>query len=171
VIPSAVIVRDATGDDAEGIERIRVRGWQVAYRDLYPAEELDAMGIDATRWRHRIEHPPRGWTIVVAGSGGRLLGFASTGPSRDERGVGELYAIYVDPDAWSRGTGRALLACAEERLAAEYEEATLWVLEANDRARRFYEAGGWRPDGARQEVERLGASPPEVRYRKRLAAP
>jgi len=164
-----VIVRDATGEDAEAIERIRVRGWQVAYRHLYPPDELDRLPVDAARWRERIEHPPRGWTIIVAGSPERLLGFASTGPSRDELGVGELYAIYVDPDAWSQGTGRALLAHAEERLSERYKHATLWVLEANERARRFYAAAGWTPDGARQEVERLGVSPPEVRYRKRLA--
>jgi ribosomal protein S18 acetylase RimI-like enzyme len=171
IAPSAVIVRDATGDDAQEIERIRIRGWQVAYRHLYPPEELDGLAIDASRWRHRIDHPPRGWTIIVAGDAGSLLGFASTGPSRDERGVGELYAIYVDPDAWSRGAGRALLAHAEERLAATYAEATLWVLEGNTRARRFYEAAGWQPDGARQAVERLGVSPAEVRYRKRLVRP
>jgi len=170
IAPSTVIVRDATGDDAEGIERIRVRGWQVAYRHLYPPDELDRLPVDASRWRRRIERPPRGWTILVAGSGGRLLGFASTGPSRDEPGVGELYAIYVDPDAWSQGAGRALLAHAEGRLAAAYAHATLWVLEQNGRARRFYEAAGWIPDGGRQEVERLGVSPPEVRYRKRLSA-
>ena len=85
-----------------------------------------------------------------------MLGFASLGPSRDEHGVGELYAIYVDPDEWSRGAGRALIERAEERLAEEYAEATLWVLEDNPRARRFYEAAGWQPDGARQSVERLG---------------
>jgi ribosomal protein S18 acetylase RimI-like enzyme len=90
------------------------------------------------------------------------------GPSRDETAVGELYAIYVDPDDWSRGAGRALIARAEERLAEDYGVATLWVLEGNPRARRFYEAAGWQVDGARQAVERLGASPAEVRYRKRL---
>jgi ribosomal protein S18 acetylase RimI-like enzyme len=98
-----------------------------------------------------------------------MLGFVSIGPSRDEEGIGELYAIYVDPDEWSRGAGRALIARAERRLAEEYTEATLWVLEDNPRARRFYEAAGWQTDGARQTVVRLGVSPPEVRYRKRLA--
>jgi ribosomal protein S18 acetylase RimI-like enzyme len=164
-----VVVRDANEADAEAIERIRVRAWRVAYRHLYPPDELDALETDASRWAERLRHPPRGWTILVAdGEDGRTAGFAATGPSRDERGLGELYAIYVDPDAWSRGAGRALLAHAEARLAPAYDEATLWVLEDNARARRFYEAAGWRTDGARQEIVRLGVSPPEVRYRKRL---
>jgi GNAT superfamily N-acetyltransferase len=163
-----VIVREAKVGDAEAIERIRVRGWQVAYRHLYPPEELDRLEVEWSRWRRRIVQPPAGWSIFVAGEAGKLLGFASTGPARDDATVGELYAIYVHPDAWSRGVGRALLERAEQRLAEDYREATLWVLEDNPRARRFYEAAGWRADGGRQEVERLGVSPPEVRYRKRL---
>jgi RimJ/RimL family protein N-acetyltransferase len=43
------------------------------------------------------------------------------------------------------------------------------VLEANPRARRFYERAGWRPDGARKHYERWGVTAPEIRYRKRLA--
>ena len=69
---------------------------------------------------------------MVVGDAG-VIGFASVGPSRDEHEVGELYAIYVDPDAWSTGAGRALIERAEERLRDDYPEATLWVLEDNPR--------------------------------------
>jgi ribosomal protein S18 acetylase RimI-like enzyme len=165
-----VVVRVARGVDAESIERIRVRAWQVGYRHLYPHEELDRLEVDWSRWERRIERPPAGWTTFVAEGRGRVLGFLSLGPSRDETRVGEVYAIYVHPDEWRRGAGRALLDRGEERLAEDYAEATLWVLEDNPAARRFYEAAGWRADGGRQAVERLGVSPPEVRYRKRLAA-
>ena len=163
-----MLVRLATRADAESIEWIRVRGWQVGYRHVFPAAELDRLDLDWSRWERRLERPPAGWTTLVAEGHGRTLGFVSVGPSRDEAGVGEVYAVYVDPDDWRRGAGRALLERGEERLAEEYGEATLWVLEDNPRARGFYEAVGWRVDGGRQTVERLGVSPPEVRYRKRL---
>lgn len=163
-------VREATVGDALAIETIRVRGWRAAYRHVFPPEELDALPVDETRWRRRIAEPPRGWSIVVAEEGGAVVGFAATGPSRDEPGLGELYAIYVDPGRWSAGAGRALIARAEEGLAADYREAALWVLEANDRARRFYERAGWALDGARKAEERLGVRAPEVRYRKRLGS-
>jgi GNAT superfamily N-acetyltransferase len=163
-------VRIATEADAEAIETIRVHGWRAAYRHVYPAEDLDALPIDATRWLARLAAPPDGWTTVVAEARGRVLGFATVGPSRDEDGVGELYAIYVEPVEWSTGTGRMLLRRAEELLGAEYDEASLWVLDENPRARRFYEAFGWAPDGGRKAVERLGVRAPEVRYRKTLAS-
>ena len=94
---------------------------------------------------------------------------SSTGASRDEDEIGELYAIYVDPDAWSTGAGRALMASAEKRLAAEWDAALLWVLEENPRARVFYERAGWAPDGVRKAEERFGVRAPEVRYRKDFA--
>jgi len=98
-----------------------------------------------------------------------VVGFASVGPSRDERGIGEVYAIYVDPEDWSQGAGGALLEHAEQRLARDFDEATLWVLAANARARRFYEHAGWSCDGANKVEERLGVRSEETRYRKRLS--
>ena len=44
------------------------------------------------------------------------------------------------------------------------------MLEANRRARRFYEIAGWRMDGARKTFDIAGREIPEVRYRKALAA-
>src|SRR5579884_31924 len=138
-------VRLATQEDAEGVELVRVRGW-----------------------RPPLRTPPPGWSTFVADDGGVVVGFASVGPSRDEPGVGELYAIYVDPGRWSTGAGLALLRRAEKQLASEYDEATLWVLDDNPRARAFYERAGWAPDGGRKAETRWGVRAPEVRYRKAL---
>lgn len=57
------------------------------------------------------------------------------------------------------------------RLAeAGLRENLLWVLATNDRARRFYEAGGWRPDGATTRDDSRGFSLFEVRYRRVVIA-
>jgi GNAT superfamily N-acetyltransferase len=138
---------------------------------VFPVEELDRGGfIEQARWRARLRHPPRGWVTFVAVRDKDVVGFAAVGPSRDLPERGELYAIYVEPTEWSGGTGRALIAEAERELASRYDEATLWVLEDNPRARRFYERAGWQPDGARKAFDRWGVAAPEVRYRKRLAS-
>jgi GNAT superfamily N-acetyltransferase len=161
-------IRTAKSGDALAIETIRVNGWRAAYRRVLPANELDAMTIDAARWRERLAKPPPGWSTFVAEDDRGVVGFVSLGPSRDQRGVGELFAIYVDPALWGTGIGRSLLARAEEQLRGEYRQATLWVLEANPRARQFYELAGWAADGARKAEERWGVRAPEVRYRKSL---
>lgn len=76
-----------------------------------------------------------------------------------------MTSIYVRPDAWGSGAGRSLLvaACASLR-SGGFGSATLWVLDSNERARRFYEAMGWRADG-RGKVDRRGEFElKEVRY-------
>lgn len=164
-------IRRAIAEDAAGIARAQERGWQAAYRHVFPVEELDRGGfIKPERWTERLLRPPWGWGTFVAEEGGAVVGFISVGPSRDERGIGELYAIYVDPDWWSTGTGRALIEHAEQQLSVEYREATLWVLEDNPRARSFYERAGWTLDGARKAEARWGVRAPEVRYRKSLVS-
>ena len=66
-------------------------------------------------------------------------------PARDDdeepADSGELAAIYLLPGAWGKGLGRELMSSALSALSdAGFGEATLWVLDTNSRARRFYEA-------------------------------
>jgi ribosomal protein S18 acetylase RimI-like enzyme len=156
-------VRPARRDDAAAIADVHVRTWQTAYEHVFGAERL--AGIDRSRretfWAGAIE---QGGDVFVAEENGRIAGFVYVGPAGDLDGVGELYAIYVLPDAWGSGAGSALMSAALEALSG-YSSATLWVLEDNPRARRFYEREGWIADGGRREEEFLGVRVPEVRYR------
>jgi GNAT superfamily N-acetyltransferase len=82
-------------------------------------------------------------------------------PARDDdaepASAGELAAIYLVPELWGTGLGRELMASGLSALCdAGFGEATLWVLDTNSRARRFYEAAGWHADGA----VKLPLSPP-----------
>jgi GNAT superfamily N-acetyltransferase len=73
--------------------------------------------------------------------------------------------LYVAPSHWGRGYGYALLRDAEEALATTgRRDLALWVLEGNDRARRFYERAGWRGDDGMKPFGDSGLD--EVRYRK-----
>jgi ribosomal protein S18 acetylase RimI-like enzyme len=166
-------VRRARPGDAAGIATVHVRTWQHAYQQLLPPDFLAALNIAARErfWRAELELLPADRMPWLAESGGGVAGFVSAGPSRDAGApstIGEVYAIYVLPDCWDRGVGADLLRHAEGDLVEHgYIEATLWVLSANDRARRFYERAGWRLDGER--IERVGEiEMEEVRYRRTL---
>jgi GNAT superfamily N-acetyltransferase len=94
-------------------------------------------------------------------------------PSRDDdaepESTGELTAIYIAPRAWGAGAGRRLMTEALQRFRGfGFADATLWVLEDNPRARRFYEIAGWREDGGVREEEFLDTHVSEVRYRIEL---
>ena len=114
-------------------------------------------------------------TRLAAELDARIIGFASGGPSRDEdaeAAPAEVYAIYVEPAAWGRGAGRRLLERLEAALlGSDFDAATLWVLEDNPRARRFYARQGWRDSGAidYNAETSSGAIPvPCRRYEKRV---
>jgi GNAT superfamily N-acetyltransferase len=82
-----------------------------------------------------------------------------------------LAVIYLLPEVWGMGLGQRLMAVALDSLtAAGYAEAMLWVHRSNDRARRFYGAGGWTEDGGVQDDTSHGFLISEVRYRKALPA-
>ncbi len=143
------MIRRARVDDAGALADINRRGWTFAYADYVDVEKiLAASGDLEERWREGLSdrHDPRRiW--VAEDEAGRVTGFVSVGPSRDEDarpGEGELMAIYLVPEEVGTGVGRALLARGEQSLAdLGFAAATLWVFEANTRARRFYERNGW----------------------------
>lgn len=164
-------VRVATAEDAPGIAAVHVRGWQVGYRGIIPDDHLDALSVPqrSEGWRSimRASPPP---AIVVAEQGGAIVGFSSGGETRDTdpdaRVVGEVSALYVDPERWGGLASDAVLAAMVDELRARrFRAATLWVLAANTRARRFYERHGWVADGASKVEERRSFSLHEVRYR------
>ncbi len=85
--------------------------------------------------------------------------------------VAELYALYVHPAWWSTGTGRTLMDRVLARTArAGHSCITLWVLQDNARARRFYERAGFAADGTSNILDRLGGVT-EIRYRRPLNRP
>jgi GNAT superfamily N-acetyltransferase len=80
--------------------------------------------------------------------------------------LGEVYSLYVDPARYAGGVGRALMAAARRRLHEDgFEAAVLWVLRGNERAARFYEREGWRPDGATRWEEPYGIRSKVDRFR------
>jgi ribosomal protein S18 acetylase RimI-like enzyme len=77
--------------------------------------------------------------------------------------------IYATPEAWGTGIGRGLMTAGLDRLAsAGFGEVLLWVLDSNDRARRFYERAGFAADGATKDDVVAGTTVREVRYRREL---
>lgn len=170
---AAPSIRAAELADAEEVERLRVAGWQAAYRGILPDDYLNRMRVDGERRRrHMIKQATAAHRSVlvesVAVQADAIVGWVAGGRCRDADrpgpGHGEVYAIYVLPEWWGRGACLLLMAHAVRALTeAGQPDITLWVLEANEQARRFYAAAGFRPDGARQLLD-LGGPVTEVRY-------
>ena len=175
---TGVRIRPAEPADAHQIAEVHVRGWQWGYRDLLPADVLDSLSVERREqgWVEILSSLPSGATVFVALEADRIVGFAGVGPSRDDdapEAAGELSSLYIEEEVAGTGAGRALMdAAITFARSSGYRELTLWVLERNARARRFYEAGGLRPDGsAKQEMHPVvPVLLEEVRYRRSLVA-
>jgi GNAT superfamily N-acetyltransferase len=168
----------------------------VGYRGLFPDEYLDADEFETARverWRAWTWPDFGGLTaqLFVVQLSGRVAGFGHAGPERvapacDQSGLslgptlsdarGEVYGFYLHPDAWGSGAASPLMHTCESHLADHgYNEAVLWVLRDNPRARAFYERAGWRSTGDEsdwpgpQSISGPGVTVPEVQYARRLA--
>ncbi|MFG1962990.1 GNAT family N-acetyltransferase [Nonomuraea sp. NPDC049028] len=167
-------IRPAELADSEAIAVAHVRSWQAAYQGLVPQEYLDRMTSSQRQpvWERLLAETSWPWKgILVAEFDGSVAGFTGFGPTRDRdensATVAEITTIYLAPEFWGAGVGRQLMTTALETMAqAGYEKATLWVLEANVRARRFYEINGWHSDGSVKQDETRGFLLTEIRYRR-----
>jgi GNAT superfamily N-acetyltransferase len=172
-----LVLRPLTDADIDAVAAMHVRTWQAGYAGIMPAEVLDTLDPAEFAETRRARNAPPGTQTLVAEDDGTIVGFASFGPPLQQHGdepvdgVGEVYAIYVAPERWGTGAGRALMAAARDGLAtAGHTEMRLWVLADNRRARRFYERAGMAPDGARAMYTPPGSTVglAEVRYAMRL---
>ncbi|MFD4562614.1 GNAT family N-acetyltransferase [Streptomyces sp. NPDC058469] len=167
-------IRPMTFADCDRVSKIRVLGWQFAYRGLMPQPFLDALSAtaDAERRRARLAQGDDSVVNLVATRGAELIGWAALGPYRDgelRTEDAELYALYLDPQHVGTGAGRALVQEALRQCATlGHDRVLLWVVRGNARARRFYERAGFRTDGAEEPYEVEGVLVPEVRYVREL---
>lgn len=161
----------ASFENARDVAAVHVTSWQSAYRGFFPPEYLANLSVEAREatWRQVLADGHS--ELFVAVEGDAVIGFVSFGPCRDEAAPsdrGEVWAIYVAPNAWSTGVGQALWRAASERLRTlGFRSVSLWVIEGNERARRFYSAAGFDVEaGSQKEFELGGAKLREVRMVK-----
>lgn len=156
-----MLIRSAVPADALAVARVHVRAWQVGYQGLLPAAYLESLRAEDRAARYTFG-AASGPATSVAVEGDAILGFTTI---QDD----ELCALHVDPDAWSRGVGRALIAQARADLVARgVPRAWLWLLAGNARGQRFYERDGWVASGETRSDVVWGVAVDEVRYLRDL---
>jgi ribosomal protein S18 acetylase RimI-like enzyme len=162
------LIRPAALADAGAMAQVYVRSWRSSYPGIVPRSVLAALSVphEATYWREALRRPPAGRSALVAERAGRIVGFATCGPSRegeDRDGLGEVYTIYLLAEMQRHGIGRRLMAEAAAVMMADgLQRACVWVLRDNP-ARRFYERLHGQRDGSKT-VTVAGAPLAVVRY-------
>ena len=168
-------VRRATPGDAARINDVRIGGWRAAYAGVVPDAYLAGLDprADDARRRGYLSDPLPGVRNWVSLEDERVVGWAATGPTRDDdlpaEAVHELWALYVDPACWRGGHGAALLRQAMDDAREQgFAALVLWVLADNPIGRAFYEREGFRLVPGEKHLSVGGAELLELRYRREL---
>lgn len=134
------MIREASPDEAEALAAVQRDASLAALAHIFPPELYPyPIAEIRQRWRDALADPAM--AVLVAEESATTIGVAGY---RAEW----LDGLYVEPSWWSRGIGRTLHDEVLNRLHNRGSaRCHLWVLEHNDRARRFYERLGWRENG------------------------
>ena len=129
----AVAIRKAEASEIEALAQLWYAGWQDAHAAVMPAALARLRTLES--FRERL--PEMLAETRVAGDPGAPLGFCTI--KHDE-----LDQLFVASEGRGKGIAAALVADAEQRLAA-HGVTTGWLACAigNHRAARFYEKCGW----------------------------
>jgi GNAT superfamily N-acetyltransferase len=144
---TSLAFRDATIADAHSVADLHTTNWQRFYRGVLPDGYLDGTIVEERRalWRERLSHSQHDRQLVhLALDDTNLVGFTCVlADEEPERGA-LLDNLHVLESHQGLGIGRQLFR-QSARWASRIHPGQpmhLWVFEANQQARGFYDALG-----------------------------
>lgn len=158
-------IRLATLSDAKYCADIHAQSWKFAYSDVVSKEIIDKYNA---RW-------PMIWNKMLAKNINShyvitlddvIIGFLTISVARDDdlkESFYEIVGLYLIPENIGAGYGKRTMDWIKKEIKNRgYDKISLWVLEENNRARRFYEKAGFVTDG---KIKSSGlADTKEIRY-------
>ena len=141
-----------------------------------PQDYLDALSIGQRRIAWTSIFGDTDWPstgILVLIDDGAIVGPRTSArvATMTRRVRGQTHAIYLRHRRGVKAADTSHDGGAPALTQAAFTAATLWVLDSNDRARRFYELGGWQWDGTDKLDVIGGRRIRELRYRRLSPSP
>jgi N-acetylglutamate synthase-like GNAT family acetyltransferase len=163
----SVSVREAMPDDVEAVGDVARDAWYAAYGGFLDPRTIKrglAENYDPDLVEAGIDHEEI--AFFVAEADGKVVGYASAEQTWADEA--ELHTLYVHPDRWGEGVGRALFerveAWARQR---DIDRVAAAALSENAVATQFFEALGFEA-GLEARTELAGELHPEVEYELEL---
>jgi len=155
-------IRVITPADISGLAGLHVRCFREANRGILPGDylaKIKAGGFQG-EWERSFTQGVSGEPaferhFVAEDSRAGMVGFISTGPSRDAqlKYEGEIYRLHVLADCAGRGAGRSLVAAAVEFLRKRRMNSLIaWFFDGNAGAHNFFEHLGAVPVKLKRDV-------------------
>jgi GNAT superfamily N-acetyltransferase len=150
----AIVIRLGEPADVDAAVSVYERSALARRQGVWPNREARVEQATA------LLRDPATW-FLVANEGPVFVGMASAQPLRGEGGAGPkipggcfLNLLFVLPERWGEGIGRAILdAVLAEAKRRRYSRIHLWTHEDNKRSHRLYRSRGFSPTGRTAEDE------------------
>ena len=167
-----IYIRYANKDDADTIALINSKSFQQTFRGIIPEDFLEER-FSYERLKERLyKELNEGTTIscimykddIPVG----MLTFAQDDYKERDNSEIDLWRIYLLPEYWGQNLGKEFIDWGIKELTRKgYEKVALWVVEENERARKFYEKVCFAHDGEIRIIN-PGREIKEYRYIKTL---
>lgn len=158
-------IRLATLDDAKYCADIHAESWRFAYNDIVPIEIINQHNAGwLLIWNKMLTNNIDSHYVILLDD--VIIGFLVISVSRDDdlkESFYEIVSLYLSPNYIDLGFGKRTMNWIKREIQSRgYNNISLWVLQANNRAKGFYEKSGFIADG---KIKPSGlADTLEVRY-------
>ena len=144
-------IRRAQPGDEAALAYIQTESWKAGFQDILPPDTLARFTqLDrVTAMYHRSLAPDQGngYLLFVDGEP-HCIAWWDKSREEDMPEYAELICLHSLPNRWRQGFGSKMMdAVLRDIREAGYSKVMLWVFTENPRARRFYEAHGFTPNG------------------------
>lgn len=164
-------IRFADFNDSKLLGYIYAKSWKVAYKTIIPDLILDDISAEKREKYFEKALSEKLEEDVLIFNGNDSVGFLTLGKCRDEDSDsfwGEIWGIYLLPSYWNQGIGTVLINWGINELKNRgFKKVSLWVLEENINARKFYKKIGFQQDGMIKKLN-IGKPLNEYRYVKTI---
>ena len=138
--------REANQTDAKQIAAIHAQSWRDTYRGLFSDDFLDNEVFDNRYlvWEERLINPDNKQLVIVTETQNKIVGFVCCYADDDEQYGSLIDNLHIVQEYKHKGIGTQLMLKVATWLKVYYPNSGvyLWVMEANQPARIFYEKLG-----------------------------
>ncbi|MBN7772204.1 GNAT family N-acetyltransferase [Clostridium aminobutyricum] len=139
------VIKKATIEDAVIMSKIHADSWRAAYKGILPQKQLDELSDEhwVTFFQEWLERGCiESYIVFIEDVAVGCVTCGSIAPECADRN--EIISLYILPDYFGKGIGKVLMHKALELIQKNgFEDAFLWTLKENKRARLFYEKNGF----------------------------
>jgi GNAT superfamily N-acetyltransferase len=165
-----IVIRLATSSDAPNMAEVHMRSWEAAYKDIIPIDYIRERNAGRPALWDRILEKENTTQYIIE-KDDKTAGMLGIDVSRDndvDDCTYELTGLYLLPEYFYQGIGTQTMEFAFIKARSlKMKVMTVWLLENNHNAKRFYEKCGFIPDGSTRE-ENFGKILNSIRMRINL---